>query len=263
MSARAPQDDAILKAPAGSDRTINTAAESRPRAPPPRSLPCRPVSDSRRTPRLHLLDPNRLPDYIGRLYRAAWALCGSRHDAEDLVQETFATVLKRPRLLHTDNEIGYLLRALRNTYANRYRTAAHRPATRQLFENDAPSVDDSRVNARDIMQAIASAPAPYRDAVIAVDLIGLSYREAARSVRTREATITTRLHPRTAARRRRTDRAGAERRSGLGPCPHRRERPSAGPAPQCRQLPWRGAVGVQPSTRTNQSMSGNKTEERR
>ena len=44
------------------------------------------------------------------------------------------------------------------------------------------------------MQAIASAPAPYRDAVIAVDLVGLSYREAARSLRTREATITSRLY---------------------------------------------------------------------
>ena len=44
------------------------------------------------------------------------------------------------------------------------------------------------------MEAIASAPAAYRDAVIAVDLLGLSYREAARSLRTREATITTRLH---------------------------------------------------------------------
>ena len=141
-----------------------------------------------------MLDPNRLPDYIDRLFRAAWALCGSRHDAEDLVQETFATVLKRPRLLRDDNEIGYLLRALRNTYADRYRTAVRRPATRQLFEDDAPSVGDSRVNAREIMQAIASAPAPYRDAVIAVDLIGLSYREAARSLHTREATITTRLH---------------------------------------------------------------------
>jgi RNA polymerase sigma-70 factor (ECF subfamily) len=141
-----------------------------------------------------LLDPNRLPDYIDRLYRAAWALCGSRHDAEDLVQETFATVLKCPRLLHTDNDIGYLLRALRNTYATRYRTAVRRPATRQLFEADAPPVDETRINARDIMQAIASAPAPYRDAVIAVDLLGLSYREAARSLHTREATITTRLH---------------------------------------------------------------------
>lgn len=44
------------------------------------------------------------------------------------------------------------------------------------------------------MEAIASAPVPYRDAVIAVDLLGLSYREAARWLRTREATITSRLH---------------------------------------------------------------------
>lgn len=97
-------------------------------------------------------------------------------------------------MLHTDNEIGYLLWALRNTYAERHRTAARRPATRQLFEDDAPSVDENCVNACEIMQAIASAPAPYRDAVIAVDLIGLSYREAARSLHTREAPITTRLH---------------------------------------------------------------------
>ena len=193
MSARALEGDATDDAPAGTDRTISTDVESRPRA-PSRSLPCRPVGDSRRRPRPHLLDPNRLPDYIDRLYRAAWALCGSRHDAEDLVQETFATVLRRPRLLRDDNEIGYLLRALRNTYASRYRTAARQPATRQLLEDDAPSVDESRVNARDIMEAIASAPAPYRDAVIAVDLLGLSYREAARSLHTREATITTRLH---------------------------------------------------------------------
>jgi RNA polymerase sigma-70 factor (ECF subfamily) len=193
VSARALQDDAMLKAPAGNDRTISTGVETQPRR-PARSLRCRPVSDSRRRPRPHFLDPNRLPCYIDALFRAAWALCGSRHDAEDLVQETFATVLTRPRLLRDDNEIGYLLRALRNTYADRYRTAARRPATRQLFEDDAPSVGDSRISARDIMQAIASAPAPYRDAVIAVDLVGLSYREAARSLHTREATITTRLY---------------------------------------------------------------------
>lgn len=44
------------------------------------------------------------------------------------------------------------------------------------------------------MEAVASVPQPYREAVIAVDLVGLSYREAARSLHTREATITSRLH---------------------------------------------------------------------
>jgi hypothetical protein len=28
------------------------------------------------------LDPARLGDHLDRLYRAAWALCGSREDAE-------------------------------------------------------------------------------------------------------------------------------------------------------------------------------------
>jgi RNA polymerase sigma-70 factor, ECF subfamily len=144
--------------------------------------------------RPYVLDPNRLSDYVDQLYRAAWALCGSRHDAEDLVQETLAAVLKRPRLIRNDNEIGYLMRALRNAYASWYRSSARRRMERALFEDDLDPVSDDGMNAREIMAAIASAPALYRDAVIAVDLLGLSYREAARSLRTREATITTRLY---------------------------------------------------------------------
>jgi RNA polymerase sigma-70 factor (ECF subfamily) len=62
---------------------------------------------------MRILDPQSLAQHVDRLYRAAWALCGSPHDAEDLVQETFVNVLKRPRLLRDGNEIGYLLRALK------------------------------------------------------------------------------------------------------------------------------------------------------
>ena len=35
------------------------------------------------------LEVGRLPDHLDRLFRAALALSGSRHDAEDLVQETY------------------------------------------------------------------------------------------------------------------------------------------------------------------------------
>jgi RNA polymerase sigma-70 factor (ECF subfamily) len=140
------------------------------------------------------LDPDDLSDHIDALYRAAWALCGSRHDAEDLVQETFARVLKRPRWIRDGHELGYLLRALRNTYFSRLRTAARQPATFELVGHEVLPSTESRATAREIMEAIASAPAPYRDAVIAVDVLGLSYREAARSLRTREATVTSRLH---------------------------------------------------------------------
>jgi RNA polymerase sigma-70 factor, ECF subfamily len=141
-----------------------------------------------------VLDPARLPDHIDALYRAACALSGSRHDAEDLVQETLGRVLKRPRFVRHGHELGYLLRALRNTYASGYRTAARRPATLPLAGDEAHSTPEPCFHAREIMQAIASAPARYRDAVIAVDVLGLSYKEAGRALRTREATITTRLH---------------------------------------------------------------------
>jgi len=148
----------------------------------------------RRTPGPGVLDPEVLYRHIDQLYRVAWALCGSRHDAEDLVQETFLNVLKRPRVLRDGNEIGYLLRALRNTYSSRYRSGVQRRRDRSLAEDDAASSRDTGFEAREIMEAIAGAPAAYRDAVVAVDLLGLSYREAARALRTRESTITTRLH---------------------------------------------------------------------
>jgi RNA polymerase sigma-70 factor (ECF subfamily) len=141
-----------------------------------------------------LLEPERLPDHIDGLYRAARAMCGSRYDAEDLVQETFASVLRRPRWIRHGNERAYLLRALKHTYASRVRTVAFRAATVQLFEHDSPLWSEDRASSRELMEVIASAPALYRDAVIAVDVLGLSYREAAQSLHTRETTITSRLH---------------------------------------------------------------------
>lgn len=141
-----------------------------------------------------LLEPARLPDHIDALYRVAYALSGSRHDAEDLVQETFAQVLKRPRFVRRNHELGYLLRALRNTHNSRHRTASRRPVTVTLADDIAPPVAAQAFDAGEIMQAVASTPAVYRDAVIAVDIVGMSYKEAARALRTREATLTTRLH---------------------------------------------------------------------
>ena len=51
---------------------------------------------------------------------------GSREDAEDLVQETYARVLGRPRLLRNEDDLGYLLRALRNTFLNQKRAESRR-----------------------------------------------------------------------------------------------------------------------------------------
>ncbi|HXO08388.1 MAG TPA: RNA polymerase sigma factor [Solirubrobacteraceae bacterium] len=147
------------------------------------------------SPPLRQLDPMALSGHIAVLQRAAGALCGSRHEAEDLVQDTFAQVLARPRLLRGDNDVGYLLRALRNTHATHQRSSSRRPITVPLLETDAKPGSEvaARIDARELMAAIAAAPQPYRDVVVAVDVVGLSYRQAARQLHTPEATITSRL----------------------------------------------------------------------
>jgi RNA polymerase sigma-70 factor (ECF subfamily) len=146
------------------------------------------------------LDPDRLGDHFDRLFRAAWALCGSREDAEDLVQETYAHVLRKRRWLRGDNDLGYLLRVLRNTHFSRLRAAGRRVRPEPLPDDlarleDTTAVEpDSALEAREIYAAIAALPDDFREALVAVDVAGLSYGEAARALKVREATITTRLY---------------------------------------------------------------------
>jgi RNA polymerase sigma-70 factor (ECF subfamily) len=146
------------------------------------------------------LDPAALGDHVDRLYRAAWALCGSREDAEDLVQETFAKVLVKPRFLRNDDDLGYLLRVLRNTHFSRLRAASRRPRPEHLPE-ELERVEDrgsrgpeAALHASELYALIAQLPDPFREALVAIDVVGLSYREASRALRVREATITTRLY---------------------------------------------------------------------
>lgn len=145
------------------------------------------------------LQPQELTKHIDRLYRAAWALCGSSADAEDLVQETFARVLSKRRLIKGDDELPYLLRALKNTFLTTRRTASRRPLTVATLEEGIagePSTigqPERALEAAELYEAIAALPEDFRLALVAVDVVGLSYREAAHALRTREATITTRL----------------------------------------------------------------------
>ncbi len=159
-----------------------------------------PVADARESLLPRLLDPEDLGRHVDRLFRAAWALCGHPHDAEDLVQETYARVLARPRLLRRGDEIGYLLKVLRNVHVSRHRAASARP--QEVTLEDRAEVGDARgrwepeaaLEVRTLFAAIADLPPDFRDVVVAVDVLGLTYAEAARAVGAKESTVTTRLH---------------------------------------------------------------------
>jgi RNA polymerase sigma-70 factor (ECF subfamily) len=144
------------------------------------------------------LDPDRAVEHLPRLYRAARAWSRSREDAEELVQETYARVLARPRLLRGDDEFGYLLRAMRNTLVSMKRAEGRRPVTAPLVEESGVGVQTSEdpavaVEIRDVHTAISELPEEFREAIVAVDVAGLSYREAARAFRVPEGTLTSRL----------------------------------------------------------------------
>jgi RNA polymerase sigma-70 factor (ECF subfamily) len=148
----------------------------------------------------HPLDPARIGDHLDRLYRAAWALCGSREDAEDLVQETYARVLGRPRFLRNEDDLGYLLRTLRNTFLTSKRSEGRRlrpgplPDQADLVADPRAREPQAAVEAGELYAAIAALPDDFRDVIVAVDITGLSYKEAARALRIPEGTVMSRLY---------------------------------------------------------------------
>ena len=119
---------------------------------------------------LRELNPAALGDHLDRLYRAAVGLCGSHADAEDLVQETYLQVLRKPRLLRSDDDLGYLLRVLRNTFYSRYRSEARRPRPTELTEHEEMAeqrpgqTPEAILASREVLSAVAELAEPYREA---------------------------------------------------------------------------------------------------
>jgi len=144
------------------------------------------------------LDPDLLGSHLERLYRAAYGLCGSRSDAEDLVQDTYERVLRKPRFVRRDDDLSYLLRILRNTWisSKRARRAVTvSPAGDQIEALGRPHDPIGQaIEGAAVYRALQELSRPLREALVAVDVVGLSYREAARALGTKEGTIMSRLH---------------------------------------------------------------------
>jgi RNA polymerase sigma-70 factor (ECF subfamily) len=145
----------------------------------------------------HLLDPESLGEHLERLNAVAIALCGSRHEAEDLVQDALLKVLRRPRRVRGD-DLTYLKTTVRNTFLSNRRSKLARPVTVAMPESldgfaaaVSPGVE-SAVFARDVLAAVAKLPAPLRDALVSVHVAGFNCRDTAARLGVREGTIMSR-----------------------------------------------------------------------
>jgi RNA polymerase sigma-70 factor (ECF subfamily) len=145
-----------------------------------------------------LLDPDTAAEHRSRLVDVAYAICGSRALAEDLVQETYARVLAKPRPLREGSAFPYLVRALRNVAKDHWRSEQRRPQIIGDLDPEDPSLRHDRephheVEAAEVFAQVERLPVEFRNVVKAVDVFGLSYAQAAGTLRIPQGTVMSRL----------------------------------------------------------------------
>jgi RNA polymerase sigma-70 factor, ECF subfamily len=145
-----------------------------------------------------------------QVYRVARHLVGSREEAEDLVQETYARAFRSWRSFTPGTNLrAWLLRILTNLNIDRGRRIQRSPDTQPLEEGDYflynkleessdGSGDEDRVVERlsqnDVVNALSSVPHDFRDVVVLVDIGDFSYADAAQILDIPVGTVMSRLH---------------------------------------------------------------------
>jgi RNA polymerase sigma-70 factor, ECF subfamily len=142
-------------------------------------------------------DSRRAAEHLDRVYAAAWACSRDPDTAQDLAQEAYAAALARPRWLTSGDELAYLVQAVRNRWNDELRRRARQPvcALDSAAEPWAPAARQPHRMAEhaEVLRVIDDLPAPMRDAVLSVDVAGLSYAEAATFLRVPVGTVMSRL----------------------------------------------------------------------
>ena len=146
------------------------------------------------------LDAERAILHLDQLYRYAVGITGDRDEAEDLVHDVFEALLRRPRAIRArDNERAYLLTMLRHRHVDALRVRRRRPQVELDRPGEEPEAragegPAARAEQRDVLDAVARLALHHREALVAVDVAGLSYDEAAAFLGVPVGTVMSRLH---------------------------------------------------------------------
>jgi len=134
---------------------------------------------------------------LPRLRRFARALCGTVHDADDLVQVTIERALRRAEQWRPEAKLSsWLFGILRNAWIDETRRATRRNrvfAPAELGENVADPAAESNTDALSVRGAMVRLPPDQREVIGLVLVEGLSYRETAEILNVPVGTVTSRL----------------------------------------------------------------------
>lgn len=145
-----------------------------------------------------------------QVYRVARHLAGSREEADDLVQETYARAFRSWRSFQPGTNLrAWLLRILTNLNIDRGRKQQRTPQMQALEANDYYLYDrlaengdgvpdeervDERLSQDDIVAALSAVPHDFRDVIVLVDIGDFSYADAAQILDIPVGTVMSRLH---------------------------------------------------------------------
>jgi RNA polymerase sigma-70 factor (ECF subfamily) len=150
-------------------------------------------------------------DLSDQLYGVARRLVGSREEADDLVQETYARAFRSWRSFQPGTNLrAWLFRILTNLNIDRGRKVQRTPDLQPLEESDyflynkleESAVDQNpderrvveRLSQSDAVTALADLPHDFRDVVLLVDLADFTYSDAAQILDIPIGTVMSRLH---------------------------------------------------------------------
>jgi RNA polymerase sigma-70 factor, ECF subfamily len=146
-----------------------------------------------------------------QVYRVARRLVGSREEAEDLVQETYARAFRSWRSFTPGTNMrAWLLRILTNLNVDRGRRVQRSPQTQPLEESDyylanklASTAGEEaleqeqvveRLSQDSVVTALSEISPQFREVVVLVDIGDFTYADAAQILDVPIGTIMSRLH---------------------------------------------------------------------
>jgi RNA polymerase sigma-70 factor, ECF subfamily len=146
-----------------------------------------------------------------QVYRVARRLVGSREEAEDLVQETYARAFRSWRSYTPGTNMrAWLLRILTNLNVDRGRRIQRSPQTQALEETDyylanklasaagedvlEQDVVVERLSQDSVVNALSEIPPQFREVVVLVDIGDFTYADAAQILDIPIGTVMSRLH---------------------------------------------------------------------
>jgi len=149
--------------------------------------------------------------YTNQMYAAALRYTKDPHDAQDLVQDTYAKAFVAFHQFEPGTNLkAWMYRILTTTFINTYRKDQRRPQISdgeledwQIFSASSHTSDQGRsaedvaldgIVDLDVRAALAAMPEDFRMAVYLADVEGFSYKEIAEIVGVPAGTVMSRLH---------------------------------------------------------------------